>query len=110
MNSAVDAQFGLVITALTTLVTQACPAPMFDGGCSLTSSDGITHDTAGRFPALAASKKRSADWMLPNWLFCLIVVKKGSGFQMPGVLACCLTGRHLTASSSRQSGSVPVTT
>ena len=42
------------MTAFTKLVTYACPSLVVEGGCSLLSPDGITHDTAGNVPAFAA--------------------------------------------------------
>ena len=47
--------------------------------------------------------------MFPSWPSSLTVSKSGSGFQIPGVFAPCLTDSQIIASSS-QSGSVPVKT
>ena len=48
--------------------------------------------------------------MFDSWLLSCTVVKNGSGFQMPGVFAPCLTASQIIAESSSQSGSVPVYT
>jgi hypothetical protein len=52
---AVEDQSGLRITALTRLVTNDWPKLIGPSGCSLTSADGTTHETAGRLPAFASS-------------------------------------------------------
>ena len=53
---AVLSQSGPCIAALTTLVTHACPFPMWSGGCSPLFVVGMTHDTFGSVPSAAASK------------------------------------------------------
>ena len=57
MKIAVDFQFGLRMTALTTCVTYACPLETRLGGCSLTWLLGTSHETAGSRPRRAARKK-----------------------------------------------------
>src|SRR4051812_22740047 len=96
--------------ALITLVTYAWPAVTFDGGCSLTRSFGITHDTAGSLPSLAARKKREIDCTLRTCLFFFTVSKLGRGFQIDGVSGRCLPASHDSASSIAQSGSWPLKT
>ena len=98
------------MTALISVVTYAWPADTRPGGCSLTFCAGVIHDTAGSFPAFAAVKKLRRDVMLSSCQFSRTVSKYGSGFQMPGVFASCGIAAHVTAASSRQSGSVPFMT
>ena len=43
------------ITAFTRLVTYATPLLIRPGGCSLTSPEGTTQDTAGSVPCVAAA-------------------------------------------------------
>ena len=54
MKMAVDDHWGLFITAFTTLVANDWPARTDDGGCSLTSPLGTTHETAGSVPFRAS--------------------------------------------------------
>ena len=49
-------QSGPFIAAFTTFVTQASPSAMLSGGCSLTPSVGMTHETEGSVPFAAESK------------------------------------------------------
>src|SRR5258706_15231413 len=107
---AVEFQSGPDMTALTRLVTYDWPALTDAGGCSLTSPEGTTQETAGNVPLCAAPKKFDTDWMFCNWPSFFTVSKYGSGFQMPGVRASCLTGAHESAASLSQSGSVPFDT
>src|SRR4051812_10273867 len=103
-------QSGPRMIALTTLVTYAWPAVTLDGGCSLTRSLGITHETAGSRPVLAARKKLEMDCTLPRWWLFLTVSKNGSGFHIDGVSGRCLTASQESASSCSQSGSFPLKT
>src|SRR5437660_1298962 len=70
---------------------------------------GSIHETAGNLPSLAALKKLEIVVTFCSSPSCCTVSKYGSGFQMPGVFAPCLTDSQTIASSS-QSGSVPVKT
>src|SRR4051794_3009273 len=110
MKIAVDFQSGPRMIAFTTDVTHAWPELTRAGGCSLTPSLGITHDTFGSVPRRAARKKFVTDWMFFNWPFWRTVVNHGSGFQIPGVPALWWWLLQKTAPSSRQSGSSPLKT
>src|ERR1051326_707351 len=84
---AVLSQSGPCITVLIRLVTYKLAAADRSRRPSLSAAFGITHETAGRFPLLAAAKKFERSWTLPNWLSSRTVSNHGSGFQMPGVWA-----------------------
>ena len=73
---------GPFITALTSLVTHACPFEMESGGCSLSPKLGTTHDTEGRVPLAAASKNLLCGLTRPNCLVASIVLNPGSGFMI----------------------------
>ena len=77
---------GPCMTAFTTFVTHACPFEMESGGCSLSPYDGMTHDTDGRFPCAASSKKRAWMRMFENPFVALTVRNPGSGFWIGLVL------------------------
>ena len=49
------------MTAFSRLVTYDWPALTDEGGCSLTSPEGTTHDTAGSVPFFAAPKNFDTD-------------------------------------------------
>jgi hypothetical protein len=49
-------------------VTYAWPWWTLDGGCSLSAREGVTHETAGRVPALAAAKFEESGWYLKGHL------------------------------------------
>ena len=59
-------QSGLRMIALTRPVTYVWPALIRPGGCSDTVPFGVTHDTDGKVPFLAALRKFDSDWMLPS--------------------------------------------
>src|SRR5919204_2044358 len=82
---AVFFQFGLCMTALTTLVTHAWPRDTRSGGCSLSYQPGSTQLTDASRPSLAALKNLGWNWMFLTWLFSWTVTKSGSGFQGSGV-------------------------
>src|SRR5262245_15141852 len=109
MKIAVDLQSLPRIAALTSFVTYAWPALTSPGGCSETEPVGLIHETAGRVPLRAALKYCESVVMLPSWPSSCTVSKYGNGFQMPGVVAPCLTDSQIISSPS-QSGSVPVNT
>src|SRR5690349_19548824 len=107
MKIAVDFQSGPDMTALTRPVTYDWPALTRARGCSLTASDGTTQLTDGRWPVCAAVRKWCTDTMFCSWSSWWTVVKYGSGFQMPGVLALCGTRGQVMSASFSQSGSSP---
>src|SRR4029079_1668612 len=106
---AVDFQSLPRIAALTSFVTYAWPAVTRPGGCSLTDPVGLIQETAGSLPVFAALKYSESVVMFDSCPSSLTVSKNGSGFQIPGVFAPCLTDSQIISSSS-QSGSVPVKT
>jgi hypothetical protein len=55
------------MTALMVFVTHACPFETSPGGCSLTSCDGVIHETAGRLPLPAARRKWLYGAMFRSW-------------------------------------------
>src|SRR5215467_275712 len=101
---AVVFQSGLFMIWLMSAVTYAWPWCTLAGGCSLMGSEGVIQLTEGSVPLRAAAKKSGNGLMLPSWWSVLTSVKTGSGFQIPGVLALCLTGWQVRAESFVQSG------
>jgi hypothetical protein len=63
----VERQSGPRMTALMVFVTHACPFETSPGGCSLTSCDGVIHETAGRLPLPAARRKWLYGAMFRSW-------------------------------------------
>ena len=70
-----ESQSGPCMIVLIRPVTYDWPADTSPGGCSLTAPFGVTHETAGRAPFLAWSKKLDMGWMLPSWPSSLTVSK-----------------------------------
>src|SRR5918912_390042 len=101
MKIAVDFHSGPRIAAFTRFVTYDSPAVTSPGGCSLTAPVGLIHETAGSLPAFAALKYSDSVVMFCSSPSCWTVSKYGSGFQMPGVFAPCLTDSQIISSFSQ---------
>jgi hypothetical protein len=97
------------MTAFTTLVTYACPRETRPGGCSLTDCAGVSHETDGSAPRLAARRNAPNGSTSSPCRSSCTVSNHGSGFQIPGVAAFCPTALHSIASSA-QSGCEPLKT
>src|SRR5690242_7469065 len=103
-------QSGLFIAALISAVTYAWPWWMLAGGWSLLGLDGVIQLTEGRLPPFAALKYELRPWTLATWWSACTSPNSGSGFQIPGVEALCLTGAQVSAESRAQSGWAPFCT
>ncbi len=79
---------------------------MFDDGCSESIPFGITHETEGSLPALAAVYRSAVALMFFSCPSCLTVSNDGNGFQIPGVRGSWLRNVQNICPVS-QSGSGP---